>query len=87
MAYQESIHCPPYVPPGPADVDHAGRPVTSILTLAARASEAVNAYRHAMDTRADFDTTLRLAGAMSRAAEVLCIAIADNVACGDNRLS
>lgn len=74
------LDCPPYVPPRSGDE-------TSILALAARASDAANRYRAAIDARCDFDTTLRLSGALARATQSLTTAIADAVATGDNRLS
>lgn len=59
----------------------------TILDYAARASEVSNRWRAVMDARADFRTTISAAGAMARAIDDLTTAIADSVACGDNRLS
>lgn len=73
------IDCPPYVP--------APNGAGTILELASRAADAANRYRATIDQRGDFDATLRAAGALARATHALTSAIADAVACGDNRLS
>ena len=62
-------------------------PADTILDLVARASVAVERYRAAMDARADYRTTLSVAGQLARATEALVTAIADAVACGENTLS
>lgn len=73
------LDCPPYVP--------ARNGVGTILELASRASDAASRYRATIDARADFDATLRAAGALARATHALTTAITDAVASGDNRLS
>lgn len=75
------LSCPPYdvVAPLPADA--------SILDYASAAQHAVNAYRHAMDTRADFRATVAAAARLSRATQALVTAIADDVAQGHTELS
>ena len=77
------ITCPPYdfgrdchLPAG-----------ATILELASRASDAANRYRDVMERRANFRDTMRAARYLADATDALTTAIADAVACGDNRLS
>jgi hypothetical protein len=74
------IDCPPYVVPSSGDD-------ASILALAARASHAVDVYRATVDARKGFDETIRAARQLAIVTQCLTSAIADAVACGDNRLS
>lgn len=86
MSRPEPLRCPPY-DASPVDVDGAGAPIVSILELASIASDAAEVYRSAMDERAPFRETMSAAGRLSSATRALTAAIADAVACGENRLS
>lgn len=80
---RDEFDCPPSeyddVCPKPA-------PVT-ILDYAALANDAANRWQQAMDARVDYRTMMSASGKLARATQALATAIADSVACGDNRLS
>lgn len=86
MSRPEPLRCPPY-DGRPADVDRAGRPVVSILELAARASAAADVYSACMVERAPFRETMSAAGRLASATRALTTAIADALACGDGSLT
>ncbi len=72
-------------PPSPSVNDQPPKDAT-ILELAARASEASNAYRDCMSERRPFRETMSYAGALARATDALTTAIADAVAMGDGQI-
>lgn len=78
-------HSDIYCPPTPLPDDTPDTP--AILDYAARAHAAADAYQRAMDERTDYRACIRLASSLARATQELTTAIADAVACGDNRLS
>lgn len=73
-------------PPSPS-VDAGPSANATILELAARASEVSNQYQDAMSDRKGFRETMSRAGALARATDALCAAIADAVAEGDGSLT
>ena len=79
---RNNLDCRPY--PG---IAHNAQKPASILELAACASSAANEYQRVIDARESFDASMRAGRAMAIATQALTTAIADAVACGDNRLS
>jgi hypothetical protein len=76
------LRCPPSDTAAPATAEK------SILALAARARAASDEYRACVDAeKLDFRAALAATNKLARAVDALTSAIADAVACGDNRLS